>query len=129
MSKNKIDVTLKDLEGFTALHYLANNNLTEIAKEAVKTKKQDKERARYIYRKGKKINVRRHNYYGLRGNNQMNIDGYFDDEIIQVEFQIRLKELETIQLKCAELLIKAGISVKDQVRESKATPLFIACSN
>lgn len=58
IDKGKIDVSIKDQQGFTPLHHLANNNLSAIAISQVKEKQTaPKVRARYIIKKGKKIKV------------------------------------------------------------------------
>ena len=67
IQKNKIDVTKVDSNGFSALHHLANINVTVLAKSNVQDK-EEVERPRYFMRKGKKIKMksysnRRHQHW------------------------------------------------------------------
>ena len=58
-----------------------------------------------MYRKGKKIKI---NDYSSRYNrglqNQNFVKGFYSDPKDQAEFNQRIKDLESIQIKCAEQL-------------------------
>ena len=68
ISKKKIDVTQKTVEGFSPLHILACNNVSAIAKETVSYREEVEGKPRYFMRRGKriKINNRPHRNYWQR---------------------------------------------------------------
>jgi len=69
ISKNKIDVAHKTVDGYSPLHILACNDVNAIAKEAVEHEDEVESKPRYFMRRGKRIKVNQSRYsrYHNRG--------------------------------------------------------------
>jgi len=68
----KVDPKLKDLQNWSPLHHLLNNDLRAIAKKAVEGGDDDEDDGYYtVFRRGKKIRRRR---FRRRGNNDDNFN-------------------------------------------------------
>ena len=105
----KIDAKVKDAKKWTALHYLANNDVREIVKESIKNEDDDEDEFYTIYRRGKAIRRRRYRYRSYRDQDIAVMDSEQDDK----EYAKKLKEMQNMQLKCAELLVNEGIKLED----------------
>jgi hypothetical protein len=98
LSRQNIDVTKVDSQGFSALHHLANINLTVHAKELVQNK-EEPERNQYYMRRGKKKKV---SYHNRRYRNARDFFVQFaQDETEMKEFTTLLRKLVQAQLQCA----------------------------
>lgn len=126
--KKKIDANLCTANGESPLHFLASNNIAEIAKKTVQEKEEIEQKARYFMRKGKKIRIGGSNNrkWGYDRNSHMFKD-FMVDEKERKEYESFKKKLQENQVRCAQLLIQNGCDPAGVTSdEFSKSPIFFA---